>query len=63
MERNQNDRSEPRTDANRGHGGPAPDRDAVMREIEASETDGKGTGGMGADAGGWEPLPEDEPGA
>jgi hypothetical protein len=29
------------------------------RDIEAFETDGKGTGGMGADLGGHSPLPED----
>ncbi|HEX2190510.1 MAG TPA: hypothetical protein VHG51_16495 [Longimicrobiaceae bacterium] len=34
-------------------------RDRLIQEIEASETDGRGTGGMGADAGGFEPLPEE----
>jgi hypothetical protein len=27
-------------------------------EVEAAETDGRGTGGVGQDAGGYEPLPE-----
>jgi hypothetical protein len=63
MERN--DRNDQRPDAERGEMGAArnPDRDPVIRELETSGTDGKGTGGMGADAGGWEPLPEDERGA
>jgi hypothetical protein len=30
------------------------------REVEAAETDGRGTGGVGEDAGGYEPLPEPE---
>jgi hypothetical protein len=30
------------------------------REVEAVETDGRGTGGVGEDAGGYVPLPESD---
>jgi hypothetical protein len=36
-----------------------PDR-LTAQEIEALETDGRGTGGIGADLGGHDPLPEEE---
>ena len=64
MDRSQDDQERSRT------GGAQPDETSSGRlaglsagahaDIEASETDGRGTGGMGEDAGGYTELPEDE---
>lgn len=35
-------------------------REMTQNEIEASGTDGAGTGGVGIDAGGYGPIPESE---
>jgi hypothetical protein len=58
MDRNERDETRPdegeqnETPQRKGH---AKDWE---REVEAVETDGRGTGGVGEDAGGYEPLPE-----
>ena len=64
MDRNQDDREQTRT------GGEQPDETSRGRQagmsagahadVEASETDGKGTGGMGEDLGGYDALPESD---
>ena len=64
MDRSQDEQDRSRTDGEQADE-TSPGRQAGMSagahsDIEASETDGKGTGGMGEDLGGYGALPEDD---
>ena len=64
MQQDRNDQEQGRTGGERTDE-TSPGRQAGLSagahaDIEASETDGRGTGGVGEDAGGYTALPEDE---